>query len=88
MAARRPAQKRPRKKGKVPGRRFGTALIGVLILAVALVCGAVVLSQRGYTPFRFAEPESEHRHDTEITEQDRQRLREVLESIDRAVERK
>jgi hypothetical protein len=87
MAARK-ARARPRRKGKAAGKRRPAAvLVAMVALAAALIWGVVALSQRGQAPFRFAAPEDEHAHDTEITDDDRQRLREVLESIDRGAEK-
>lgn len=88
MAARK-ARPRARRKGKAAGkrRRPVVALVAMVALAAALIWGVVALSQRGPAPFRFAAPEGEHAHDTEITDDDRRRLREVLESIDRAAEK-
>lgn len=87
MAARK-ARSRPRRKGKSAGkRRPFVALVAMVALAAALIWGVVAMSQRGPAPFRFAAPEDEHAHDTEITDDDKRRLREVLESIDRAAEK-
>lgn len=70
-------------------RRRLWVLAAMLAVAGALIWVAVSATRQPSASFRLAEPEA-HAHDSasEITEQDRQQLQDVLESIDRAAKRK